>query len=424
MQIRSLKKKLEELGQYSNIPGKQASQLKLSDKNVADLLDGHVIENEWGKCIVRQKSFPKEFRHAEPIHQYLTLQGHDFKLIAKDPTLANADPQTFYFLDTETTGLAGGAGTYVFLIGIGKFSDKSFVIKQYFMIDYGSESAFLQEAKKELVGGKGIVTFNGKSYDIPVLKNRFILNQIQHPFQDILHVDLLHVSRRLWKKSIGTCTLQNIEQQKLGFRRDGDIPGSEIPTLYFNYLTNNDLAPLKKVLQHNVMDILSLVSIFIKASRAFRKDDLMNSDDYDALSVVKTFESLGLYEKAGVLCRHLADENPDSIATDFMLRQAQNFKKLGRWQEAVKVWQEVCDRGRFHPLPYIELAKVYEHRKKDYLAALTYVDRALKSLRVLSELGAEKYSDYHTDLVHRQKRLKRKMIRHRNGANANKKIIL
>jgi len=420
----SLKQKLYDITNTNNKTKSFVNRSKLDYESLARTIDGWVEETPWGQIVIRRKTFPLNYSYAGTIDRFLALTGRDLVYLTKEKNFDQHDPRNFVFMDTETTGLAGGAGTYVFLIGVGYFQGESFFVDQFFLPDYEIEPAFLSAVKDLIQSKKGLITFNGKSYDIPVLRNRYILNRINDGFLSLPHVDLLHVSRRLWRSVIGSCTLQNIEQQQLGFRRENDIPGEQIPQKYFDYLSLRKIEPLIPVFQHNVMDVLSLVAITIKAALIFRQPPKISPKiDYDAMGVVKTLESMGLHQQAGTIADEYSKQFDGKEAFRFMMRKAQNLKKTGAVHVAENAWREVLQSGYFHPLPYIEIAKIHEHKKRDYAAALEYVDKALKSIEILSELGINsEFQKYHMDLQHRRERLKRRIENSRTG-NENGKTL-
>ena len=172
------------------------------------------------------------------------------------PFPASVKMQDLLFLDTETTGLSRGAGTVAFLVGVGYFSQDHFVVEQYLMRDYDEELFVLQEINRLLEAFPVLVTFNGRTFDMPVLQSRFLLNRFPDKYESV-HADVLYPSRRLWKLRLGSCNLQTLEESVLGVVREDDIPGALIPQTYFKYLDNRDFEPIRSIMAHNRQDITS-----------------------------------------------------------------------------------------------------------------------------------------------------------------------
>lgn len=171
--------------------------------------------------------------------------------------------QDLVFFDLETTGLSGGSGTVAFLAAFGSFRlDGSMSVRQYFMDDYPSEPVFLQNLASELNKAAAVVTYNGSSFDMPLYSVRLTMNGLGPPTAGF-HVDALHAARRLWRRTIGNCSLGNLENEILGIRRVGDIPGSEVPEVWFEYLRHGKTDRLKQVFFHNELDVRSLASLFL-----------------------------------------------------------------------------------------------------------------------------------------------------------------
>ncbi|HPG37805.1 MAG TPA: ribonuclease H-like domain-containing protein [bacterium] len=412
----SVKEKLRGLVPASGLKPEPVLNKETSISLMVPGLDAQVVTNNSGSFLLREKRFPVDFNHGGLLKEFLTLQGTDFIYAGKNPQLAVIQPEQVLFIDTETTGLAGGAGTYAFLVGIGFFENGEFIVQQFFMRDYSDEPALLEALNHLLTGRAALLSYNGKAYDIPLLKTRCIMNRNTLYWDDFLHLDLLHAARRLWRKTLPACSLQNIEQSILGFRRQGDIPGAEIPYMYFAYLRSRDIKPLLPVFRHNVMDILSMVSITVKVCRAFSEWEKLQYEHYDLFAIVKTFEELGRHELASQACSAFIgfEAHPDLI--QFMLKNAMLMKKMQRFEEAETLWQQVIDRAAwFVPEPWEELAKYYEHRRRDYAMALDIVERAEKRLEISLELHGNNDPAVYEAFVCRKQRLLKKQNRFLSG---------
>jgi hypothetical protein len=220
-------------------------------------------------------------------------------------------PGKLVFFDLETTGLSGGTGTVAFLAAIGGFDAGSrFVVRQFFMEDYPYEPEFLACVEDGFADAQAVVTYNGSSFDMPLYSTRRNMNRLACA-RTIPHLDALHASRRLWRNPLGDCSLQNLEAVVLGERRDDDIPGSEIPSVWFEFLRHGNHLRLEKVFEHNVQDIVSLASIFFAIARAVYGGSLESRHDpvglaelqsrVDAVSAETTLRSaLGSGERRAV----------------------------------------------------------------------------------------------------------------------------
>ena len=185
-------------------------------------------------------------------------------------------PRALLFVDLETTGLAGGAGTYAFLVGCAFFEPHGFRIRQYFLPGYQHERRLLAEVEALVRGSAALVSYNGKSFDVPVLETRYQFNRLAPPFDGISHVDMLHPARRFWRgmgaspgawPETDSCRLSVLERTLFGVRRIGDVPGHEIPGRYFDFMRSGDASPLEPVLEHNRLDLISLAALTARAVR-------------------------------------------------------------------------------------------------------------------------------------------------------------
>ena len=201
-----------------------------------------------------EREFPLWHRIGRrPLSSFLHVGGEHFQ----------ADPQQFLFLDTETTGLAGGTGTVAFMVGIGRLtpSASGFMVRQYLMTEFAAEGALLQALAGEVAAADTLVTFNGKSYDLPLLATRFRLRDRINPLAGLAHLDLRHPLRRIYGKQLPDCRLKTLEQMVLGHHREHDLPGSEAPKAWLNWLKNGETAELVEVARHNRADVLAMVAL-------------------------------------------------------------------------------------------------------------------------------------------------------------------
>ena len=206
-----------------------------------------IEETAAGSCYLRELRFPLHKYHGNtPLGKLLDCRGSALALPAKDQSLTALNPSRSLFLDIETTGLSGGTGTWIFLIGLGWVAQDEFILRQYFLRHPREEKAMLAHFTGLMEKYTDVVTFNGRVFDLPLIATRQILTGLI-PTKPERHLDLLPCSRRLWKERLGSCSLRFLEENLLGFQRHDDIPGWEIPSVYFNYLRRGETARLRSV---------------------------------------------------------------------------------------------------------------------------------------------------------------------------------
>ncbi|HEX2979166.1 MAG TPA: ribonuclease H-like domain-containing protein, partial [Anaerolineaceae bacterium] len=231
---------------------------------IDQVVDGRFLATRFGETFTVEALYPPEYRHGQ---MALSVTA-SLQMIAewgRTNHLAECDPNGFMFLDTETTGLSGGTGTYAFLVGVGHFSPTGFQLSQFFMRDPAEEPAMLAALTDYLDPCQALVTYNGKAFDAPLLNTRYTLQGFTPPLPNLAHLDLLPLARRLWRDRLPSRTLSYIETNVLGANRtQEEVPGWMIPQMYFDYLRSADARPLRGVLYHNAMDILALAALFCR----------------------------------------------------------------------------------------------------------------------------------------------------------------
>lgn len=326
-----------------------------------------------------------------------------------DDNLTDFNPSQATVIDTETTGLAGGTGTYAFIIGAGFWRGNEFIVRQYMMRDFNEEPAQLKAFLEDFTGRA--ITYNGKCFDIPLLKNRYRLHRFDSPFEDIEHLDMLFPCRRIWKRNLSSFKLTQIEENILGYAREDDIPSHLIPSIFFDYLQCRDEKLLYPILHHNRDDILSLYHLSCIASNIISGSIEWGTNDDDLLlSLAEIYFRRQKYDKVINLT--------DRINSDFALKstlkeasqlKALSFKRLGRWREAADSFSGMHD---IEPEIYssIEMAKLYEHKLKNFEKALEIVKKAESMIELLSFMGLD-LSKTALELLHRKNRLNKKISR-------------
>ena len=347
---------------------------------IEEVVSGKFISTPFGDSFVRENYFPQDYRCGEvELFQIFQSSAKTISSLARDDRLKKIDMNKTVFLDTETTGLAGGAGTYIFLVGAGYFEGDQFCVRQYFMRDYNEERALLSAVNELLSNFEAIVSYNGKTFDIPLIQSRFIMSGMKMSLKDPYHFDLLYPARRLWKKRLESCSLSTVERDILGVIRENDVPGYLVPEIYFRYLKTKDARALKQVFEHNLQDILSLVALVSRMCCLV--EDPFNNTKYgmDIFSIGKMFDEEKRYEQCTHYYTEALKHNLREEETLEILRLASfAYKRQGEWEEAEKIWKKTIERSpEFIYYPYEELAKYYEHHLKDYQKAETIIEESL-----------------------------------------------
>jgi tetratricopeptide (TPR) repeat protein len=333
-------------------------------------------------------------------------------LLARDEEELDLDLTRTVFLDTETTGLAGGSGTCAFLVGIGYFEDDTFRVRQLFMRDYAEEEAMLHELTELLSPFRSLVTFNGKSFDVPLLESRYILSRLRFPLSEIPHLDLLHPARNLWKARLDRCRLTDLENMLLGHEREDDVPGELIPSLYFDYIRSKDASHIFRVFTHNCHDILSLAVLTARAMEML-DESAPPEDPIDDYSLGRIFELASRPERSIKHYSRAIENGVGGAARRRALRGwAYQHKRRGEVMEAVELWRELTEEEGPEAIPaFEELAMVLEHREQDFSGALEHCERALSRIEEDLRLPLQFRERWFEAFQHRRRRLERKIGR-------------
>jgi uncharacterized protein YprB with RNaseH-like and TPR domain len=339
-----------------------------------ELVEGMRVENDRGEFFLVETSVHLEQRQGDvPLSRLHALQPSTVGVLTAEPDLEGFDLKQAVFLDTETTGLAGGAGTAAFLIGVGWVDGELFRVRQYFMRDYHEEAALLHALDAELARFGRLVTFNGKMFDVPLLDARYRLNRCRFPLAEALHLDLLLPARRLWKARLESCRLQSLEAELMGLRRAGDIPGEEIPQVYFDWVRRRDARMLARVFEHNRQDIVSLAALAVLACQWVEEGRA--EDPRDVYSLARVLERARLYERSEEEYRRVLHLGAGALRGKALLRLAWRAKRAGEHERAAGLWAEAGEAGE--PEGWRELAMHREHRTRDLAEALAAAERGL-----------------------------------------------
>jgi uncharacterized protein YprB with RNaseH-like and TPR domain len=349
---------------------------------VEDLLSGQVVETPAGKHFETEKLYARHQRYGSYDISDLIELPEDLLTALSDGAIARAHPTQWAFLDTETTGLAGGSGTYAFLIGVGWIGPEGFRVRQFFLRDYDEEASALYALNELLARFEVLITYNGKSYDQPLLETRYTMNRARTPFGRMEHLDLLYGARRLFKLRLENCRLVNLENQILGIEREGDVPGEMIPYLYFEYLRSRRAYRLISVFHHNVLDIVSLACLTGVIPEAFRDPENVRArHGMDLLGLARWLRVSDRVEEAHRLMRRAIGMGlPDEHLFRTLFEAGSIEKKLGWEHAAIATFTDLTlSPNPFRARAYEELAKHYEHRERNLTMALECVRAARRT---------------------------------------------
>jgi uncharacterized protein YprB with RNaseH-like and TPR domain len=346
---------------------------------VEDLLTGEVVETPHGKHFETEKLYGRHRRHGSYDIADLSELPPDLLHALSDGAIVNAHPQQWAFLDTETTGLMGGAGTYAFLIGVGSIDHEGFRVRQFFMRDYVEEPSVLHALSAYLARFDVLITYNGRSFDQPLLETRYTMCRTRHPFARMEHLDLLFGARRLFKLRLENCRLVNLENQILGVEREGDMAGELIPYCYFEYLRTQRAYRLIPIFHHNVLDIVSLACLTGVIPEAFRDPENMRvRHGMDLLGVARWLRISGRLEEAHRLMRRAIDLGlPDRHLFRALFEAGGIEKKLGQADAALATFTDLSlSPNPYRARAYEQLSRHYEHRERNFSMALECVRAA------------------------------------------------
>jgi hypothetical protein len=371
------------------------------------VVPGRLMLTSYGEAYVVDGHYPSDYHHGRVALTVTASLSRLFEWCRVDGLDGDQLGQ-FYFLDTETTGLSGGTGTYAFMVGVGHFGEQGFELLQFFMRDPSEEAALLAALTEHIDPCHAIVTFNGKAFDAPLLNARYTLQGFKSPLPPLAHIDLLPLARRLWRDRLPSRALSYLEVSILGaFRTQEEVPGWLIPQMYFDYLRSGDARPMAGVFYHNAMDILSLAALFGYTARMLSQplEDHIE-ENMDRAAIARLYDELGHPDEAVAIYRQALEGGmPEPMFWITVERLALLYKRVGNWVEAEALWRKAAAHGQLSA--HLELAKMYEHALRDPAEALRWTEAAIA---VVSSPGFPAYERKAAlaELHHRLERLKRK----------------
>jgi uncharacterized protein YprB with RNaseH-like and TPR domain len=359
-------------------------------------------------CLIREVHYPITHQHGKySFKDFLKAMSLWEGFSGNHPLSAKGfKPSELFFFDTETTGLGGGTGNTIFLLGYACLKQDKVILKQHILYEPGLEVP-LYQSFLENINYTTLVTYNGKAFDWPQVKTRHTLVREHVPkLPEFGHFDLFHASRRLWKDRMKSVKLTNVEKEILGFEREGDIPGFLAPIIYFDFVERKDPEGLLGVLKHNEHDILSLITLYTHLSfQILQKDPAQTTVEKRLIG--KWFHYIGEEKTAFAALKQAADEHDLPAKHDL----AFYFKRLGEYDEARRLWSEVEENGQcpIQKEACIELAKLLEHQFKDIETALDYTRRALVINDTELDFTKKTKTRFKENAEKRQARLQRKL---------------
>jgi uncharacterized protein YprB with RNaseH-like and TPR domain len=352
---------------------------------------GEEVESPFGTHLEKETLYQAHRRHGSADIGALSDLPRDLLAALSAGSIPDAGPEEWAFVDTETTGLAGGTGTCAFLVGVGRIASDGFRVRQFFMRDYGEEASQLDALARYLEPFRVLITYNGRAFDQPLLETRYRMHRARPPFARMEHLDLLYGARRLWKLRFESCRLVDLESQVLGVERDGDIPGALIPYVYFEYLRSREIARLSPVFEHNAFDILSLACLTGIVPHAFK--DAANvplRHGSEMAGLARWLQAAGDLEGSRTLLRRaIATGLADDLLFRAMWDLAHLERKLEAEPAALALWEDLATGNNpFRVRAIEELAKHHEHRAKDRAAALPRALHWTRTARAIEDSEA------------------------------------
>ncbi len=409
---------------------------------VAEVLGGRIQDTPFGRCLIVDRRYESDRWHGDVRIGDCEVAGVD-GLRLLDPSLFQSTtgrcvPGRTIFIDLETTGLSGGAGTVAFLVGCGFFDAGAFHVRQFLLTSHAAERALLAAVAEFFVGADLIVTYNGKTFDVPVMETRWQFHRIPMPLDAVAHFDVLHPARRLWKSRTevrlragaaearshgqGTadesgCRLTTLERTLLDVRRIGDVPGLEIPGRFFAFLRSGDPRPLEPVLEHNRLDLVSLAAVMARAVRLATDGHAACRDCAEALALGRVYERAGALARADGCYRLARDSDQVEVRGEALYRIGLAYRRQQSFAEAAAVWRDLlaltdpravrrlATMASLRRFSAEALAIHHEHRERDVAGA-----------RELALFALEESDPRRADgMRHRLARLDRKLTKKKDA---------
>ena len=387
--LSELRRKIDEvMNRRERIVSAHPPQVKDGAVPLESVVAGEEVETPRGKFFVSRSSIKAADFHGHARVCDLACPSMEAAaFLAGSDVLKGLSMEEGLFLDTETTGLAGGTGTFPFLIGLGWFENGNFITCQFFARDFSEEPPMLAYLCELASKRRFLVSFNGRAYDLNLLVTRFILNRSRDVLSGMPHIDLLHPSRRIYSHRLENTRLVTLEASVLGVRREDDVPGHEIPQRYFDWLKRRDGRLMKDVFRHNRLDVLSMASLLKHLTDLVEgKHGAAYPHHADLLSVAKLHHDRGDLETAKRVLEPLSRSMQPDVAQSARRSLSLIHKKTEQWDNAVSLWKEMIAIDPYDIFACEELAKWYEHHVREFGLAAEIVHRILGGKNQLSEI--------------------------------------
>jgi uncharacterized protein len=335
---------------------------KISDQQIAQLLNGEVIAEG---LIEIKRTFPPTYKQGRfELGGALTQQ-----LPAPIKGEKNFNADEAIFLDLETTGLSGGTGTLAFLTGLGFFQNGNFQVALYLITSFAAEKSMLNAVAKIIKNQKTVVSFNGKSFDGPLLSTRYRLAGIPDPLTNLDHIDLLHPARRAFRNVWPNCRLQSIERNLMAFHRKHDLPGSQAPEVWLNLVRYGNTEKLRAVVKHNGLDILSLAAMLPALTQTYNHPEQVGARIVD---IAKAYQKINDQQTSFNLLKN----QQNNLDRDGLIELAKQHRRQKNWQKAKDIWTTLAKKEDIEAI--LSLAKYEEHINKDFASASSYINKLIK----------------------------------------------
>jgi hypothetical protein len=384
----------------------------IANDAIADVLEGQWHERDGQRFLVVDRTYVPGYRHGSmvladglppsdgvwPRLSLLAGPPEPSQPRALSPShLRTLAPSHLLFVDLETTGIVGGAGTYAFLVGCGWFDSGRFRIRQFFLSSFASERALLEAFGDVAATAGTVVTYNGKSFDLPLIETRFALHRLETPFAGKPHVDMLHPARRMWRGVETTCRLSTLEESLCGYVREGDVAGFEIPARYFHYVHASDARPLAAVFEHNRLDLVSLALVTARAAQLLNEGASGARSAREALGMGRLYERGGMMVEAKSCFARAAEfhEGDQDLLAEALRAYAVVSRRLREYDDAAAAWRRVlglpiCPRPVEREASEA-LAVHLEHRRRDLVSARDFALRLLREDGTVARRQAAEY---------------------------------
>lgn len=392
-------RKMQHLGVHFGSKGIVYPPRIAADQNTFQA--GTMSENRLGKFFYVDKTYPTTYTHGTVNFSGLRNTSDSFHLPDR---MESFKWQNCVFLDTETTGLSQSAGTFAFMVGVAKFINTDLLLRQYFLINPSQEDAMLLDLSNFFPTEGVIVSYNGIGFDVPILKQRYLLHKMPSPFKDVSQLDLLQYSRALWRYQFNDRSLKSIESKILSFSRASEeVPGWMAPEIYRQFLKSGNINEINGVFYHNAMDVVSLAALLS------RYVEILNDEGADSIEFSTiSFALAKLHEKNNNLDLSISyyftaiqqNDLSDDVRIKAIRQLGAIYKRNQNFNQAVSLWElgsEMKDT-----FCVLELCKYYEHKEKNYQLAMYWVEKGLELISAM-----DSYQEY-PDLITRRARISKK----------------